>query len=40
MSDIFSRNRLLLGDDNLEKLKGSKVALFGLGGVGVYVAET
>ncbi len=39
MSDIFSRNRLLLGDDNLEKLKGSKVALFGLGGVGGYAAE-
>lgn len=39
MSDIFSRNRFLMGDNNLEKLKGSKVALFGLGGVGGYVAE-
>lgn len=39
MSDIFSRNRLLMGEDNLKKLKGSKVALFGIGGVGGYVAE-
>lgn len=39
MSDIFSRNRLLIGEDNLKKLKGSKVALFGIGGVGGYVAE-
>ncbi len=39
MSDIFSRNRLLLGDDSLEKLNGSKVALFGIGGVGGFVAE-
>ena len=39
MSDIFSRNRLLMGEDNLKKLKSSKVALFGIGGVGGYVAE-
>lgn len=39
MSDIFSRNRLLIGEDNLKKLKDSKVALFGIGGVGGYVAE-
>lgn len=39
MSDIFSRNRLLMGEDNLKKLKDSKVALFGMGGVGGYVAE-
>lgn len=39
MSDIFSRNRLLMGEDNLEKLKSSKIALFGLGGVGGYAAE-
>ena len=39
MSDIFSRNRLLMGEDNLKKLKNSKVALFGIGGVGGYVAE-
>lgn len=39
MSDIFSRNRLLMGEDNLKKLKDSKVALFGIGGVGGYVAE-
>ena len=39
MSDIFLRNRLLMGEENLKKLKGSKVALFGIGGVGGYVAE-
>lgn len=39
MSDIFSRNRLLMGEDNLKKLKNSKVALFGIGGVGGYAAE-
>ncbi|MCM1082539.1 MAG: tRNA threonylcarbamoyladenosine dehydratase [Clostridium sp.] len=39
MSDIFSRTRLLMGEDNLKRLKNSKVALFGIGGVGGYVAE-
>ena len=39
MSDIFSRSTILFGDDNLKKLKDSKVALFGIGGVGGYVAE-
>ncbi len=35
----FSRTRLLLGDDAMEKLKNARVAVFGLGGVGGYVAE-
>ncbi|MCM1288847.1 MAG: tRNA threonylcarbamoyladenosine dehydratase [Clostridium sp.] len=39
MSDIFSRTGLLMGEDNLKKLKNSKVALFGIGGVGGYAAE-
>ncbi len=34
MSDIFSRTEALLGTDAMEKLKSSRVALFGLGGVG------
>ena len=37
--DIFSRTRFLLGDSAMEKLKNARVAIFGLGGVGGYVAE-
>ena len=36
---IFDRTRLLLGQAAMEKLKNSRVAIFGLGGVGGYVAE-
>lgn len=39
MKDIFSRTSLLIGEENLEKLTNKKVALFGIGGVGSYVAE-
>ena len=35
----FSRTRFLLGNDAMEKLKSARVAVFGLGGVGGYVAE-
>ena len=35
----FSRTELILGKDGLSKLKGARVLLFGLGGVGSYVAE-
>ena len=38
-SEQFSRTRLLIGDKALEKLKNSRVAVFGVGGVGGYVAE-
>ena len=38
-TDIFSRTKLLFGDENLEKLKNSRVAVFGVGGVGGYVVE-
>ena len=34
MSEIFSRTEALLGAEAMEKLKKSRVALFGLGGVG------
>lgn len=37
--DAFSRTRLLLGSAAMEKLKNSRVAVFGLGGVGGYTAE-
>lgn len=39
MSDIFERTRMLLGDDAVEKLNKSRVAVFGVGGVGGYVVE-
>lgn len=40
MSDAFySRTAMLLGEDGVEKLKNSTVAVFGLGGVGSYIVE-
>ena len=39
MADQYSRTRLLLGEDGLDKLRNARVALFGLGGVGGYAAE-
>ena len=39
MQDQFSRTELLIGKKGIEKLKDSKVAIFGLGGVGSYVLE-
>lgn len=35
----FSRTERLIGNDGLEKLKKSNIIIFGLGGVGSYVAE-
>ena len=35
----FSRTQLLLGTDAMERLAGSRVAVFGIGGVGGYVCE-
>ena len=37
--DQLSRTELLLGKQAMEKLKNARVAVFGLGGVGGYVAE-
>ena len=34
MSQIHARTERLIGKDGLEKLKGARVAVFGLGGVG------
>ena len=39
MLNQFSRTQLLLGDDAMEKLGNSRVAIFGIGGVGGYVCE-
>lgn len=36
----FKRSALLIGKDNLNKLKNSHVAVFGVGGVGGFVAES
>lgn len=35
----FTRTELALGKKGLEKIKNSKIVLFGLGGVGSYIAE-
>ena len=39
MLNEFSRTQLLYGKDAMEKLSQSKVAVFGIGGVGGYVVE-
>jgi tRNA threonylcarbamoyladenosine dehydratase len=35
----FSRTQLLVGDDGLARLKGARVAIFGIGGVGSFAVE-
>lgn len=37
--DWYSRTELLIGSDGVDKLKNSKIAIFGIGGVGAYTAE-
>lgn len=39
MLNQFSRTQLLIGADAIKKLSGSRVAVFGIGGVGGYVCE-
>ena len=39
MQNQFSRTELLLGGDAMETLRGARVAIFGIGGVGSYTAE-
>lgn len=39
MENQFSRTELLLGKEKLEKLTAARVCIFGIGGVGGYVAE-
>ncbi|MBO4775258.1 MAG: ThiF family adenylyltransferase [Lachnospiraceae bacterium] len=40
MFDFTERTELLIGEDNVKKLAGARVLLFGLGGVGGICAET
>lgn len=40
MEDFLQRLRMLYGNDKVELLKKSKVAVFGVGGVGGYVVES
>lgn len=39
MQNQFIRTEMLLGSDNMEKLRNSHVIVFGIGGVGGYVVE-
>ena len=39
MLNQFSRTELLIGKEGIDKLKNSKVAVFGIGGVGSFVVE-
>lgn len=39
MDDRFIRTSLILGEDSIDKLSKSTVAVFGIGGVGGYVCE-
>ncbi len=39
MPDQFSRTELLIGEDNMHRLAGFRVAVFGIGGVGGYAVE-
>jgi len=39
MADRFSRTRLLIGEEGLERLRNAHVAVIGLGGVGGYALE-
>ena len=40
MLNQFSRTELLLGKEAMDKLQNSRVAVFGIGGVGGYVCGT
>ena len=39
MQNQFSRTEMLIGKEAIKKLQNSKVAIFGIGGVGSYVVE-
>lgn len=39
MINEFSRTELLLGQNGMKKLKNTSIAIFGIGGVGSYIAE-
>lgn len=37
--NIFSRTQILIGEAGIERLKNSKIAVIGLGGVGSFAVE-
>ena len=39
MENEFTRSTLLLGQEAMDKIAGSRVAVFGVGGVGGYVVN-
>ena len=39
LGKIYERTKLIIGEDNLQKLKKSKVCICGIGGVGSYALE-
>ena len=39
MNNQFSRTKILIGESSMAKLAKARVAIFGIGGVGGYVAE-
>ena len=39
MMEEFSRTKLLLGPEAMERLRRAQVLVFGIGGVGAYAAE-
>lgn len=39
MDEAFIRTQMLIGEEKLDRLQNSTVAIFGIGGVGGYVAE-
>ena len=39
INNYFFRTELMLGKNSMNKLKNVKIAIFGLGGVGSFVAE-
>ncbi len=39
MEEIYNRTRLVIGDENLQKIKNANVCICGIGGVGSYTLE-
>ena len=40
IEDVYARTKLLIGTDNINRLKNSKVCILGIGGVGSYTLES
>lgn len=39
MEEIYNRTKLVIGDENLEKIKNANICICGIGGVGSYTLE-